>query len=109
MTKTQNVQGVIQVTPNFATTTTTVYHSQGTFARLVGGIGLKGEPLGTFQLEGVVERTRNQALKSPIAMIHKTNPLTGQSRASAHPLILILLISNSHSLMKCNFLLTSLT
>lgn len=107
MTKTQNVQGVIQVTPNSATITTIVYHSLGTFARLVGGIGLKGEPLGTFQLEVGVERTRNQALKSP--MIHKTNPLTGQSRASAHPLILILLISNSHSLMKCNFLLTSLT
>ena len=99
MTKLSSVQGVTLRTPSFATTTTTASLSQGTFARLVEGIGPKAAPLGTFLWVVGVERTRRFHLKNPM-----TNP-TKTTLDHHHHLTTLLIFSfhfqrsNIHSLV----------
>ena len=98
MTKPSSVQGVTQRTPSFATTTTTASLNQGTFARLVEGIGPKEVPLGTFLWVGGVERTRKFLLKNPTIIINLQTQIT-----LVHHHLTTLLIFSFHFQIRCNF------
>jgi len=63
----KNVQGVIQPTQSFVTSTTTVSRSHATSARPVEGIGQEAVPLEVSRLAVVAEETKglNQAATTP--------------------------------------------
>ena len=66
MTKLLSAPGVTQPTPSSATTTTTVFLSQGTSARPAEGTGQKEALFGTFLLVVAAERTKRSLPKNPM-------------------------------------------
>lgn len=94
MTKLSSAQGVTRHTPSFAITTITASLSQGTSARLVEGIGLKGAPSGTSLWVVGAERTRR---------LHPRNQMIIQLTRTRDLPHIIPLIFTSHFL-RCSFL-----
>ena len=60
-----NAHGVTPQTPNYSTTTITIYRSHAIFAKIAEDIGPKEALSETYQSEAEAERTRNDRPVTP--------------------------------------------